>query len=178
VQPADVILHTGDVIYLESRDREVFYTGGLLPPAAHVLPRDHDLDVVEAVTLVRGPFVNGAFGGSNLSGDLVKPGIGEASPSLLVVVRRTPGGGQVPIAVDLDVALNKPSERIRVRPGDVLILQEKPEQALARYLSQTFLNFDIFWQVFHGRFANGVLDVSAPDRLPNRVGTLNVTVPQ
>lgn len=175
VPPEDVILGSGDVVFLEACDHQLFYTGGLLPPAAHVLPRDHDLDVVEAVSLVRGPLINGAFGGSNLSGDLIRPGIGNPNPTLLTVVRRTPGGGQVPIKVDLAHALNHPEERILVQAGDVLILQEQPEQALARYFSQTFFNFNIFWRVFTSRNATGVVDVSAPDRLPGRLGTINVT---
>jgi protein involved in polysaccharide export with SLBB domain len=175
VHPEDVVLHQGDVVFLEARDDEVFYSGGLLPPGAFILPRDHDLDVVSAVALVRGPLINGDFGGSNLSGDLVKPGIGNPSATLLVVVRRTPGGGQVAIKVDLGRALRDPRERIPVHPGDVLILQEKPEEALARVFTQTIFNFDIFAQVFHSRFATGVLDVSAPDRLPGRLGTVNTT---
>ena len=176
VHPEDVVLHAGDVVFLEARDDDIYYTGGLLPPGAHVLPRDHDLDVVQAVALVRGPLFNGDFGGSNLSGDLVRPGIGNPSATLLVVVRRTPGCGQVAIKVDLGRALRDPRERLRLQAGDVLILQEKPDEALARYTSQTFFNFNLFWQVFHSRFATGVIDVSAPDRLPNRLGTVN-TVP-
>jgi hypothetical protein len=176
VHPEDVVLHQGDVVFLEARDDEVFYSGGLLPPGAFILPRDHDLDVLAAVALVRGPLINGDFGGSNLSGDLVNPGIGNPSATLLVVVRRTPGGGQVAIRIDLVRALRDPRERIPVHPGDVLILQEKPGEALARYLTQTFFNFNVFWQAFHSCFATGVVDVSAPDRLPNRVGVVN-TVP-
>ena len=176
VRAEDVVLHQGDVVFLEARDADVFYSGGLLPPGAFLLPRDHDLDVVSAVALVRGPLINGDFGGSNLSGDLVKPGIGNPSATLLVVLRRTPGGGQVAIRIDLRRALRDPRERIAVHPGDVLILQEKPEEALARYLTQTFFNFNVFWQVFHSRFATGVADVSAPDRLPGRLGVVN-TVP-
>ncbi len=174
VRPDDITLHTGDVVFLEARDDRWFYTGGLLPTGKFELPRDRNLDVIEAVAEVRGPLINGAFGGSNLSGDLVKPGIGNPSPTSLVVVRRTPGGGQVPIRVDLGRALRDPQERILVQAGDVLILQEKPGEAFARYFSQSFLNFDIFWQVFRSRSATGVLDIAAPDRLPGRVGTLNV----
>src|SRR5262249_29888634 len=124
--PEDVVLHSGDVVFLEARDEEVFYTGGLLLPGEYVLPRDKHLDVVEAVSRFRGPLFNGAFGGSNLSGRLMQEGIGNPSPSLLTVVRRTPGGGQVPIVVDLREALRHPEERILVRPGDLLLLQEKP----------------------------------------------------
>jgi hypothetical protein len=110
---------------------------------------------------VGGPLINGAFGGSNLSGALIAPGIGNPSPTHLVVVRRTPGDGQLAIAVDLRKALHDPHERIRVAPGDLLILQEKPEEALTRYFTQTFFNFNIAWQVIHERFATGVVDVSA-----------------
>ena len=108
-RPEDVPLHTGDVVYLAARDCEVFYSAGLLPPGAHVLPRDCDLDVVAAVAQVRGPLVNGGFAVSNLSGALIAPGMGGPSPSLLSVVRRTPHG-QVTIAVDLNRALRDSRE--------------------------------------------------------------------
>jgi hypothetical protein len=48
-RPEDVILQRGDVVFIEARDTEVWYSGGLMPPAEHVLPRDRDLDVVQAV---------------------------------------------------------------------------------------------------------------------------------
>jgi len=171
--PEDVVLQTGDVVFLEARDEELFYTGGLLPPGAYVLPRDIDLDVVEAVSRVHGPLFNGAFGGSNLAGNLIAPGLGDPSPSLLVVVRRTPGGGQVPIVVDLRDALRHPEERILVRAGDVLILQEKPSEAVARYVTQTFFNFNLIWQVVHEKFATGIVNVATPDRIG---GISNVTI--
>jgi protein involved in polysaccharide export with SLBB domain len=177
VRPEDVILRSGDVVFLEARDRDLYFTGGLLPPGTHVLPRDRDLDVVEAVAEVRGALFNGAFGGSNLVGNLIAPGIGSPSPTLLAVVRRTPNGGQVPIVVDLWVAMRDPQERILVQPGDVLVLQEQPGDALARYFYQTFLNFNIFWEAFHGKFGFGALDVSAPDRLPGRIAVETLAPP-
>ncbi len=177
VRPEDVILNEGDVVYLPPRDQDVFFTGGLLPTGVHVLPRDRTLDVVEAVSLVRGPLINGAFGGSNLSGTLIQSGLGNPSPGLLSVVRRTPSGGQVTIVVDLRTALREPTERIAVRPGDLLILQEIPGQALARYLSQTAFNVNLYWQVFRGRTATGFLDVAGPDRLPNRGSIINFNQP-
>jgi protein involved in polysaccharide export with SLBB domain len=173
VRPEDIILRSGDVVFLEAREDRWFYTAGLLPPAKYEMPRDHDLDVISAIAEARGPLINGSFGGSNLSGDLVKPGIGNPSATLLVVLRKTPGGGQVPIRVDVARALRDPNERILVQAGDVLILQEKPGEAFARYFSQSFLNFDIFWRTFRSSNATGVLDVAAPDRLPNRVGIIN-----
>jgi Polysaccharide biosynthesis/export protein len=130
----DVILDDGDVVYLEARDQERFYTGGLLPPGEYVLPRDYDLDVVRAVAFVKGPLLNGAFGGSNLSGRLVEPGIGGPSPRLLTVLRKLPDGHEVALEVDLFRALHDPSVNILVQPGDLLILQDTPAQGVARFL--------------------------------------------
>ena len=177
VRPADVVLGNGDVVFLAARDQEVFFTGGLLPSGVHILPRDRDLDVVEAVSLVRGPLLNGAFGGSNLSGTLIQPGIGNPSPGLLTVVRRTPDGGQVSIVVDLSSALRNPTERILLRAGDMLILQEMPGQALARYMSQTFFNFNLYWQAIRGKTVTGIVDVAGPDRLDSRGAIFNLNRP-
>lgn len=163
--PQDVVLHDGDVVFIEARDHDVFYTAGLLPSGEHVLPRDYDLDVVKAVARVRGPLINGAYGVNNLSGTLVQPGLGGPSPTLLTVLRRAPDGTKVPIYVDLDRALHDARECILVKAGDVLILQEKPSEALARYMTQTFFNFNAAWTVFQNSSGVGVLNVSSPDRL-------------
>lgn len=136
--PEDVILNAGDVVFIESRTRDLFYTGGLLPSGEFQIPRDYDLDVLEAVTRVRGSLINGAFGGNNLTGGLIQPGIGNPNPSSLTVVRRTPNGGQIPISVDLNRALRDPRERILVQPGDLLILQQTTGEAIARYFTNVF----------------------------------------
>lgn len=167
--PQDIILNSGDVVFLEARDQDVFYTGGLLPATEQILPRDRDLDVVQAVSLVRGPILNGAFGTNSLSGNLINPGIGLPSPSLLTVVRKTPGGGQILIRVDLNRALRDPRERIVVRAGDMLYLQEKPSEAMTRWTTQTMLNFNLVWRAIKTSTATGVFDISAPDRLPGRL---------
>jgi protein involved in polysaccharide export with SLBB domain len=133
----DVILHDGDVVFIPAREERLFYTGGLLPPGQHLLPRDTDLDVLEAVARVRGPLFNGAFATSNLAGTMLLPGLGQPSPSLLTVVRRLPDGcGQVSIRVDLNRAMKDARERILVQPGDFLVLQEKPAEGTVRYLTQ------------------------------------------
>jgi hypothetical protein len=166
--PQDVILQTGDVIFLEGRDKDVYYTAGLLPAGEHVLPRDRDLDILAAVALVRGPMVNSTFGSNTLSGAVFPAGLGQPSASLLVVLRRTAQGGQVPIRVDLNRALRDSRERIVVHAGDLLILQERPTEALARYLGQTFGNFNMIWAPIHGPHETGIIDMMAPDRLPGR----------
>jgi protein involved in polysaccharide export with SLBB domain len=163
--PNDISLQDGDIVFLEARDRDVFYTGGLIPSGEHVLPRDRSLDVLQAIAMVRGPILNGAFGTNNLAGNLVNPGIGGPSPSLLVVLRKTPSG-QLPIRVDLNQAMMDARERIIVQPGDVLLLQEHPREAFARYISQTFFA----WNLSYSRIATGtsggtnVVGVSATAR--------------
>jgi hypothetical protein len=136
--PEDIILHTGDIVLVEARENELFFTGGLLPSGEHVLPRDRDLTVVEAIAQVGGPLVNGGFGGSNLSGNILTTGIGNPSPSLLTVVRRAENGTEVPIRVDLNLAISDPREDIVVKAGDLLVLQETPGEAIARYFTSIF----------------------------------------
>jgi protein involved in polysaccharide export with SLBB domain len=134
-RPEDVILKSGDIIFIESRDTEVYYTGGLLPVGEFILPRDYDLDVLEAVTQARGPLFNGAQNFNNLGGNIFAPGLGFPSPSLLTVIRKTPHCGQIVIRVDLNRAALDPRERILVQPGDFLVLQETLGESLTRYLT-------------------------------------------
>jgi protein involved in polysaccharide export with SLBB domain len=133
--PDDVVLRNGDIVFIEARDTEVFYTGGLLPTRQWPLPRDYDLDVLQAVAFVNGPLVNGAFNTNNLAGNVLQPGLGFPSPSLVTILRRTPGGGQIPIRVTLDRALRDPRERVLIQPGDVIILQETVAEAVTRYVT-------------------------------------------
>ena len=73
---------------------------------------------------------------------MIGAGIGNPSPNLLSVLRQTPNGGQVTIRVDLDEAARDPRMNILVQAGDVLIMQEAPDQAITRYVTQIFqLNF-------------------------------------
>src|SRR5262249_17952595 len=76
IRPEDVLLQSGDVVLVRRRRGEFFYTGGLLPSRAFPLPRDRDLDVLQAMALVGGPLVNGGLNANNLSGQLVQSGLG------------------------------------------------------------------------------------------------------
>jgi hypothetical protein len=96
------------------------------------------LTVVEAILKARGPLLNAGFSTSNLNGAVIQPGIGNPNPSLLAVLRKTPNGGQVTIRVDLNEAVRDPRENILVQGGDVLILQESPDEAITRYFTQVF----------------------------------------
>jgi hypothetical protein len=99
------------------------------------VPRDYDLHVVEAIALGGGPIVNGLTTQNNLSGTITASGIGSPNPSRVTVLRRTKNRGQIPIIVDLNKALNDPRENIVVQAGDVIVLQETPEEALTRYFT-------------------------------------------
>ncbi len=146
--PQDIILNNGDILVVRGRDPEFFYTGGILPSREHALPNDYDLTVVEALLKSNGALNNGGINSGNFNGALIGAGVGSPSPTLLTVLRKTPQGGQVAIRVDLNEALRDPRENILVQAEDVLILQETPNEAASRYVSQVFrLNF-------FGRFVN------------------------
>jgi protein involved in polysaccharide export with SLBB domain len=138
----DVVLNDGDVIFIRARDTELYYTGGLLGSGEYVLPRDYDLDVLEAVARVKAPLFNGGINQNNFNGTVTASGMGNPSPSQLSIVRRTACGGQVVIKVDLNRATQDPRERILVQAGDVLILQQTLLEAFSSYITTNFrLNF-------------------------------------
>jgi len=135
-KPEDVVLHDGDIVHVESRDTEVFYTGGLLPGGQFPLPRDYDLDVLEAIA------VAGQGIGANVSGGLIG-GLGGASPTRLYVIRRTPCGEKVTINVDLNRAITDPKERLLVQAGDMLILRHKSVEEGTNLGWATFFTYGI-----------------------------------
>ena len=89
-------LKSGDIVFVPSRDTDVYYTGGLMPPREVPLPRDNDIRVLEAILRVGGPVNNGGVLIGNFAGtSAFARGIGNPRPSLVTVLRKTPGGGQV-----------------------------------------------------------------------------------
>lgn len=137
----DIILHDGDIVFIESRETEIFYTGGLLGGGQYVLPRDYDLDVLGAVSIASGRqasssgtgFGNHIGGISALNQDI------SVSASDVIVLRKIPGGGQVPIRIDLNKAVRDPSQRVRIQPGDYVILQYKCHEAVAAFIERNLL---------------------------------------
>lgn len=107
-------LSQGDVVVVEAKPTEVYYTGGLLRGGEHPLPRDKALTVFEAVALAGGPMT--PTGGLGLS---------RLPPTELIVARNNGRNGQINIRVDLNRALNDPTQPILVAPGDYLFLQHK-----------------------------------------------------
>ncbi len=144
IDPDDVVLQSGDVVYIESRDTEVFYTGGLLPGGEHVLPRDYDLDVLGAMALAGGNLSGqGGAQGRGLGGGRMGGLAGGVPPGMLYVLRKTECDGQVAIEVDLANAINNPRSRPLVQPGDILLLRYKPEEELINAGVGTFFTFGI-----------------------------------
>lgn len=124
---ADVQLDSGDVVYVPRRD-EYFYIGGLVGGAKIPMPRDEDIDVIEAIALANGS-VGGPLGQSGLALASGTPGH-MVRPTRVIILRETPDGRQLPIRVDLARAMTDQKERILIQPNDVLMLQFKPHQAM------------------------------------------------
>lgn len=135
-RPEDIILKSGDIVFVPARDTEVFYTGGLLIPGQYPLPRDYDLRAVQAISLVRGTLMNGGINANNFQGILQNGGIGFPNPTQLSIIRRVPSGGQFTIMVNLNRALQDERENIILQPDDILILQNTLGEALTQYFVQ------------------------------------------
>jgi protein involved in polysaccharide export with SLBB domain len=140
-----IILQSGDIVYIPGRDSERFYTGGVLQGGDHLIPRDYDLDVLNAIALARGQLGSGGTGVMNIGrGSVALSGGGGAgkNASDLIIVRKLPCGNQLTIKVDLNRALVDPSHRILVQPGDTLILRYKLyEEVINTALSVIQVNY-------------------------------------
>ena len=124
----DIILRDGDIVYIPARDSEKFYTGGELGGGEYLLPRDYDLNILQAIGIAGGTVGSGGTGiGSIQLGGLGGGGGGGRGPfppSRAIVIRQLPNDcGELAIRVDLTRALTDPRERILVQPEDVIILQ-------------------------------------------------------
>lgn len=136
-----ITLHDGDIVYIESRETEIFYTGGLLPGGQFPLPRDYDLDVLGAMALAgQGVYgrASGGGGGGGLGG-----GVATIPPGKLFILRKTECGGQIAISIDLAEAINDPRSRPLIQAGDTLILQYKPEEEILNFGLGTFFTYGI-----------------------------------
>jgi protein involved in polysaccharide export with SLBB domain len=162
-RPEDVVLVSGDTVFVESRESEVFYTAGLLGSGQFPLPRDYDLDVLQAIATIRGPLINGGFSQTLFNSSSTNTGAGNPSPSLVTVLRRTANGGQIPIRVDLNAAFRDPRERLRIQPADIIVLQETPEEAITRYVTQIF-RLEFLSGVLTGKDLQGTATLAVPGR--------------
>jgi protein involved in polysaccharide export with SLBB domain len=127
IDKRDITLSTGDIVFLESRDRDVFYTGGLLPGKEILLPRDYDLDVMAAIAMAgssvgNGPGTGGSTGAIVQGGSTSMNPRGLIPPTQVIVIRRV-NGSQVPIKMSLRTMMTDPRERILIKSGDMILLQ-------------------------------------------------------
>lgn len=116
----DVTLLDGDVIYIQSREAEVFYTGGMIKGGAFPIPRDYDLDVLAAMATAGGG-VGVSVGGGDTS-----MGGGRSNfllPPTRILVLRDVNGRQMAIKIRKGDALRDPAQRILIEPNDVILLE-------------------------------------------------------
>lgn len=136
----DIILQAGDIVFVESRETEFFFTGGLLGGGQYVLPQNYDLDLLEALSIVQSQ-VNTSFnsntraigGVSALNHDVT------VGASKVIILRKAPNGCEIKIEVDLYDAVHDPSERIVIKPGDYVLLQYTRTEAVAAFFERHIL---------------------------------------
>lgn len=151
----DIVLYTGDIVLIESREREKFYTGGVLGGGEFPIPRDYDLDIMGAIALAGGPVgstgavlsqVNsrgGAFAGGGRGGG------GPLPPTDAIVIRKLCDGSQIPIRVDLKRVFDDPRQRILIQPEDVVILRYKCVEEIAN-TALSLVQFNFLFNGFRG----------------------------
>ncbi len=136
------MLYDGDIVFIRSRSQDFFYTGGLLAAGPVPMPRDHDIDILEAVSLANvGVGGVGAQSGVNF----VKTGSGPGNilpPSRALVIRKLPNGQQISIRVDLNLAQRDRRHRLIIQPQDFVALHYTPGQtfcnSIANVLSMSY----------------------------------------
>jgi len=141
----DIILGNGDIVYIQSRDAEVFYVGGLLKGGQFPVPRDYDLDVLGAMAMAGGS-IAAAAGGSGSEG--LGGGVGSIFPPTRVLVLRVADGRQNVIEVDLKQAMRDPAQRILIEPNDLIVLEYTNSEVFINTIMSTFrvtMSLDSLW---------------------------------
>jgi len=131
----DIILETGDIVFVRSRETEVFYTGGLLPGGQWPIPRDYDIDVLQAMAMA-GSGLGSAAGTSDNS--FRGQGAGAIFPATRALVLREICGEQIAIEVSLKRAMVDPAERILIQPGDFIVLEYRAHELALNIILSTF----------------------------------------
>ncbi len=135
--PGDVLLYDNDVVFVPARDDEYFLTGGLLNGAKIPLPRDHDVDVLEAIAIANG-HIDGPV---NTNANFINGPGNLFPPSRVLLVRRWGREQQMKIEVDISEAIDNPRERVIIQPGDLVILKYTPAE-IALNTALNIVNFN------------------------------------
>lgn len=144
----DITLNEGDILIVPNRSTELYMVGGIINPRQVSLPKDYDLDVVQAVIVAQGPIINGATNATAFNGNQIGNGIGNPSPRLINILRQLPDGQQINIRVDLFLALKDPRENILIMPNDRIIMQEIPADAVLRWFYNTAIKLNYTYNIF------------------------------
>jgi protein involved in polysaccharide export with SLBB domain len=131
----DITLYDGDIVFIDNRDTDVYFIGGLLGGGQYPLPRDRDLRVLEAVSLAQGQNSSSAGSTGMQSSGGVSALNRDITPSAsrLLILRQVGCNQQLTVEVDLYKALRYPHENILVQPRDMLILQYTPCEAVLAF---------------------------------------------
>lgn len=138
----DVILEDGDIVLVESREDEYFFTAGLLGGGQFALPPNQDIDVIDAVLLAdtysRRSQLNAptrAVGGVSVLNRDVTVGASR------VVIERKSADGQVQrFRVNLYHAMKNPDQRVLIEPGDRLYLEYTAIEASLAFFERHLLD--------------------------------------
>ena len=147
IRERDVILQDGDIVFIESRSTEVFYTGGLLGGGQYELPRDYDLRLLEAISIAQSP--QNVVAGRSPGGSTALNGDVTSSGSRVIVMRNVPGGSRLPVEISVYEALRNPQEHnIIIQPGDYIIVQYTALEAWTAFIQQNLLEGALFTSAF------------------------------
>lgn len=130
-------LEVGDVVVVEAKPTEVFYTGGMLGGGEFAIPRDQPLDVLSAIAVA-----GGAVGAARSTARVT--GIAAFPPSELIVLRNSPIYGRYNFCVDINQAIANPAMRAQVLPGDTLILRHSPAERVRNIGVRAFNAYGIY----------------------------------
>ncbi|WP_145197178.1 polysaccharide biosynthesis/export family protein [Thalassoglobus polymorphus] len=139
-----ITLEDGDIVFIESRETDVFYTGGLLGGGQYTLPREYDLGVLEAISIAEGRNSGGGGNSRSIGGVSALNRDVSIGASRVIILRTLPTGQRITVEVDLHKAMRYQEENILVQPGDILMLQYTAGEAIAAFTQRYLLEGALF----------------------------------
>ena len=138
----DVILEDGDIVLVESREDDYFFTAGLLGGGQFALPVNQDIDVIDAVLLAdtysRRTQLNvptRAVGGVSVLNRDVTVGA-----SRVVIERKSADGQMQRFRINLYRAMKNPDQRVLIEAGDRLYLEYTAVEASLAFFERHLLD--------------------------------------